>query len=314
MSDEVIDQDEDMPGDAWMRRFVRDIDRRYVSDGCVDRATKLIGGIAGLASQHGFSIVAPSEPLLARTRAAKWPWPHIVIRNGEGFLLSFHLSELSKPGTAPKSRTLAGTPKGDAPLWIEERSREFEPTGVMSLRVDGDMPHSRQRSMRDTANSLMDERLPALFDSLSAEARGCLARAEEDRRREMTVDQAQRACRGERMYTALCEEVRLHDVLQSQRVYLDLVEQRLRRTDPEELRQASGDIASMRRRIDARDPLLSGGTAWMDQPEPSDVDVYEYMHRDRRPAMSGRVRRDPDRARRPPRHDAPSMGNGGFFD
>ncbi|PLS27225.1 hypothetical protein [Bifidobacterium parmae] len=317
MSDESIMRDEDATARSWVRLFREDVDRRYVSDDQVDRAATIIGTAARMAVERGYAVVDPSRELFDEAKRSKWPWPHLVVRDEDGFRSSFHVSELSKPGSPPKPRTLTGVPKSDAPQWLEGRSREFEPTGMLSLRVNGERPFARQRSLRDTVNSRMDERLSTLFDGLAHEIVASRERVEAGRRHEETVEQAQRACRGERLYTALCEEVRLHEDLQNQRAYLDLVEQRLRRTDPERLADASEDIELMRSRIDARDPLLSGGVDWSDQPDPTDVDVYEYMRRDRHATAFGHEDLYGDRAHRPPYRppyrSMPSIGSG-FFD
>ena len=313
MSEEIIDEG-NTSVESWVRRFRENIDRQYVSNSQVDRGATLLETVARMAIERRYTIAEPSTALYDEAKRSKWPWPHLIVRGVDGFMSSFHLSELSKPGTAPKPRTLAGVPKSDDPQWIEERSREFEPTGMLSLRVNGDRPFARQRSLRDTVNSRIDERLDTLFDGLHDEIAVSHERAEADRRREVTIGQAQRECRGERLYTALCEEVQLHGMLESQRSYLDLVEQRLRRIDPDRLMDASDDIEMMRRRIDARDPLTTGGVDWLDQPEPTDLDIYEYMHRNQFGTTFDRDGSYRDRTRRPPRRTMPSIGNGRFFD
>lgn len=275
-------------GESWTERFRRDVDRRYVSDGQVDRAARLIDEIARMAVARGMSIEPPSDRLFERVQEAKWPWPHIVVKDGEGFLRSFHVAELSKPGTAPKPRTLSGEPQSGVPMWIAGRSRQFVPTGALSLRVDGDMPRTRQRSLRDTVRSRVEERLGVLFETMEDDTRQAREYAKTERRREITVEQAQRACLVDRLYTALCYEVRAHEQLQQQRCYLDAVEQRLRRTDPDRLRVVADDIEMMREHIDKRDPLIGGGVAWCDQPAPNDVDVYEYLRRNRQETTGNR--------------------------
>ncbi|WP_055427794.1 hypothetical protein [Bifidobacterium aesculapii] len=275
-------------GESWTERFRRDVDRRYVSDDQVDRAARLIDEIARMAVARGMSLEPPSDRLFERAQEAKWPWPHIVVKDGEGFLRSFHVAELSKPGTAPKPRRLSGEPQNGIPMWIAGRSRQFEPTGALSLRVDGDMPRTGQRSMRDTVHSRIEERLGVLFETMADDTRLAREYAEAERRREVTVEQAQRACLVDRLYTALCDEVRAHEELRRQRCYLDEVEQRLRRTDPDRLLVVADDIEMMREHIDKRDPLTGGGVAWCTQPAPTDVDVYEYMRRNRQATAGGR--------------------------
>ncbi|WP_163197280.1 hypothetical protein [Bifidobacterium platyrrhinorum] len=319
----------DTSAGPWVERFKEDVDRQYVSDGQIPRATGLITAIVREALNQGFSVPDPAEPLFEKARDGRWPWPHVIVQR-DGYLLSFHLAESSRAGTAPKTRVLGARAAADGtPKWIEERSREFVGTGMMVMRVDSDMVHYRQKTSRDTTNTMIEERMPSLFKALSDATSTQYRLADMERKRALTLEQAQRECRSERLYAALRREAALHADLDRERGYLDLVERRLGpepvgadQSDMEEFRRLSDAIALMRRRIDALDPLTSGGVAWADQPEPTDADVFEYMHRNQGPAPFAWDRPAPVPS---PRHDdfrpmppddfrpMPPVGDG-FFD
>ena len=280
----------------WTDRFSADADRRYVSDAQVPRALGLILSIVAESAECGMRVIEPSDALFDMARERRWMWPHVVVRSADDHMFSFHLSEASRSGTAPKPRAFVASRAADAqdvpggvpdgfgamPAWIVERSREFEPTGVLSVSVDNDMGSRRRRVCRDSGNSHLETRLPNLFDALAADIRFQRNRLRRDEECERAERQARVEVRGERLYTALCEEVRLYEALRAQREYLDRVERRLRDLGPDALREGSGDIERMRRRIDERDPLLSGGMEWTRVPDPSEMDVFEYQRRGRR--------------------------------
>lgn len=283
----------------WTDRFSVDADRRYVSDGQVPRALGLILSIVAESADRGMRVIEPSDALFDMARERRWMWPHVVVRSADDHLFSFHLAEASRSGTAPKPRSFAASRGGAAvgaesglgaspdgfgqtPAWIVERSREFEPTGVLSVSVDNDMESHRRRVCRDSGNSHLETRLPNLFDALAADIRFQRRRLRRDEEFERAEREARVEVRGEQLYTALCAEVRLYEALRAQREYLDRVERRLRDHDPDALRESAGDIERMRRRIDERDPLLSGGTEWTHVPDPSEMDVFEYRRRGRR--------------------------------
>lgn len=299
----------------WIERFRGDVDRRYVSEEQVERTAALIDAIARSAPERGLSVVPPSPVALDEATTAKWPWPHLMVRESGGYLFSFHVAEFSRRDTAPKPRIMGGSVHRDGvPTWIGERSREFEATGQLYVRVDGDAPRYRQKSIRDTSKSDVEQRVGMLLDMLVEAAADGHAAAEEDARFELTVEQAQRACRGDRLYQAFCDEVRLHGELQRQRVYLDLVERRMHGMEQDDAQRVWQDIMLMREHIDARDPLVSGGDGWMDLPDPSDVDVFRYMHHGQGPSSFDCDRMREGRTSRQSRRPMPAIGDGGFFD
>ena len=112
MSEEIIDEG-NTSVESWVRRFRENIDRQYVSNSQVDRGATLLETVARMAIERRYTIAEPSTALYDEAKRSKWPWPHLIVRDVDGFMSSFHLSELSKPGTAPKPRTLAGGPKSD---------------------------------------------------------------------------------------------------------------------------------------------------------------------------------------------------------
>ncbi|MBT1180955.1 hypothetical protein JS531_03010 [Bifidobacterium sp. CP2] len=278
----------------WISRFVADTDRRYVSERQTPRAVNLISGIVREATSRGFDVPAPSKTLLDLVGKRRWPWPHVLVDLGNGRMASFHLAEasmsLAPPGADGKDETSDGMNRdvpddgntGDpepVPLWMAERSRAFVASGVLGFVVDSDMDYTHRKSSKDSSKSLVESRLPSVFDSLVA----CVVRQRDMERvarmRRASLERAQRECRGEQLYTALCEEVHLYEDLRAQRAYLDRVEQRMRLHDPDGLQRGAGTIRMMRERIDARDPLLAGGAAWMRLPEPSEAEVFAYMRR-----------------------------------
>lgn len=314
----------------WVSRFMEDEDRRYVSSALMSRAAALIDAIAREASSRGFVVPPPDDGLLELVRERRWPWPHAVVDMGGNRLVSFHMAEASLPVTGAQEPTAAAasdpqeagsavidgeTPFGETPLWIAQRQRAFIPSGTLTLAIDSDMRHGHQRSSRDSAKSLIESRLPALFDSLVA----CVVRQRDReataRLRRDSLDRAQRECHGEQLYQALCEEVRLHEDLNAQRAYLDKVEQRMLHADPDELKRNGDSIRLMRERIDARDPLLAGGMEWMHLPRPSESEVFAYMRRDSRLSAFEEdqlTRRRPGARSTFPSYDA-GYGDG-FFD
>ncbi|MBT1173409.1 hypothetical protein JS528_08625 [Bifidobacterium sp. MA2] len=259
----------------WTDLFTRDIDHQYVSERQVARAAGLVAAIGREASGRGFAVAAPSARLFAKARKDKWAWPHIIVSTQDGQLLSFHLSECSRSGTEPKTRTLADRRSPDGtPTWQMQRSTCFEPTGVMSIKVDSDITHYRVKTSRDSDSTTVETRLPNLFDALVEEIVRCgdVRRSIADRRRRERDSRTR--CHTERMYAALCDEVSMHERAQRQRDYLDQVEAGLGGgAGDDAVRQA---ISMMRTHIDGRDPLVRGGSDWTNQPEPTEDEAFEY--------------------------------------
>lgn len=318
----------------WTALFADDVDHQYVSPPRVERAMGLIDVIGREASARGLNVMDPSPGLFDRARRAKWAWPHIVVATPQGDLLSFHVSERSRNGTESKPRSLADRASSDGtPIWQAQRSTRFEPTGTMLVRVDSDIAHYRVKTSRDSDQTLVETRIPNLFDMLTEEMVRCGEVRRRAREQEEASNASRRRCHTERLYMALCDEAALHERMQSQREYLDQIERGLdeRGLDVTWGRgsgRPSGDpptgsdtgvrtgadtgagerdirraIAMMREHIDAQDPLTRGGIGWANQPEPTETEVFEYSRRASR-----------RRAARTGGGTAPAGRHNGFFD
>jgi hypothetical protein len=146
-----------------VKAYRADPDRHEVSKNFLERACRILQGLAAEAQRRGYGvrIVEKRRPLRLKDGQLE-----ITI---DDFRYRLRIQERAGQGGEPRDYMLRGR---RLPLWQEARQTTFVPTGELRITIgEGYGQEGRPAIFRDAKRATLEERLPALLRELEIRAR-----------------------------------------------------------------------------------------------------------------------------------------------
>lgn len=144
--------------DPAVRTLLKNKNWQYVSEEHLTRAGHILQAIAAEAKRRGYEVLTPAA---ARENGlGQWsPWKArlVVVIRGQAY--GIDLREKSRPGAAKLPPRNYSKP-ARLPEWVERRNREFLPSGVFELTIEGGFGGGRPQTFRDGKKSRLEDLLP----------------------------------------------------------------------------------------------------------------------------------------------------------
>lgn len=157
-----------------VKAYRADPDRHEVSKDSLDRACRILQGLAAEAQRRGYAVRTVEQQRPVRLKDGQL---EIGI---DGFRYRLRIQERAGQGGEPRHYTLRG-PR--LPLWQEVRQTTFVPTGELRITIgEGFGQEGRPAVFRDAKRAALEGRLPALLRELEIRAREDDWRRQEKRR------------------------------------------------------------------------------------------------------------------------------------
>lgn len=241
----------------WVDAFLRDRDRRYVTDEHAPRAARLLILLADEATSRGYTVLGRDDENSRLIDRDNWDWSHLVFRDSAGRLCYLQVSEMHKPFRKTEREAGITMPTDDMPLWMRVRKTPFRSSGALKLTVKGDADYGYMSAMKDSVLVKLEERVGEFFDTLAQHHDLAIVRQRQQEELEQKRIRARKLYRSKKMLEALDAESRLQERRQRQLRYLDdllalLSEQGDAFEDVEELR---GIIEELRGMLDSRNSI-----------------------------------------------------------
>jgi hypothetical protein len=146
-----------------VRAYRADRDRHEVSKDSLDRACRILQGLAAEAQRRSYSIRMVNSQRSARLKDRQLEF------GIDGFWYRQRIQERAGQGGEPRAHRQRGR---GLPLWQAVRQTTFVPTGELRITiVEGYGQEGRPAVFRDAKRASLEERLPALLRELEIRAR-----------------------------------------------------------------------------------------------------------------------------------------------
>lgn len=262
----------------WVDAFLRDRDRRYVTDEHAPRAARLLILLADEATSRGYTVLGRDDENSRLIDRDNWDWSHLVFRDSAGRLCYLQVSEMHKPFRKTEREAGITMPTDDMPLWMRARKTPFRSSGALKLTVRGDEDYGYMSAMKDSVLVRLEERVGEFFNTLVQHHDLAIARQRQQEEREQKRLRARELYRSKKILEALDAESRLQERQQRQLRYLDgLLALLSEQGDAfENVGDMRGIIEELRGMLDSRNPIERLRMRIARIAEPTEAELSSY--------------------------------------